>query len=52
LNNAIVETREADQELFFNDVSDETLEASATAAGAANSSLWSTVTVSGCTCIE
>jgi hypothetical protein len=51
LNNATVETRETDQELFFNDVTDETLEAAATAAGAAQS-LWGTVTVSGCTCIE
>jgi hypothetical protein len=51
LNNSTVETRESEQELFFNDVTDEALEAAATAAGAAQS-LWGTVTVSGCTCIE
>jgi len=48
LKNPTVEARDTDQEVFFNDVTDETLEAAATAAGAAQS-LWGTVTVSGCT---
>ena len=45
------ETSQADENMLFDDVSDETLEAAATAE-AAGQSLWGTITVSGCTCID
>ena len=45
------ETSHAEQDVLFDDVSDETLEAAATAE-AAGQSLWGTITVSGCTCID
>jgi hypothetical protein len=46
-----VETSQADQDILFDDVTDETLEAAASTA-AAGQSLWGTITVSGCTCID
>jgi hypothetical protein len=46
-----VQTCQAEQDILFDDVTDEALEAAASDAGAA-SSLWSTVSVSGCTCID
>ena len=46
-----VEPCQAEQDILFDDVSDEALEASASTSGAAQS-LWGSFTVSGCTCIE
>jgi hypothetical protein len=45
------DTHQIEQQILFDDVTDEALEAAASDAGAAQS-LWGTVTVSGCTCIE
>jgi hypothetical protein len=45
------ETSQAEENILFDDVSDESLEAAATAE-AAGQSLWGTITVSGCTCID
>jgi hypothetical protein len=46
-----VETCQTEQDVLFDDVTDEALEASASTAGAAQS-LWGSFTVSGCTCVE
>jgi hypothetical protein len=47
----LTETRQSEQEILFDDVTDEALEAAASTAGAAQS-LWGTVSVSGCTCVD
>jgi hypothetical protein len=52
VNYVTIDLTETDEELFNAQVSDEALETAAgmSAAAQAGASLWSTVTVSGCTC--
>jgi hypothetical protein len=52
VNHVTIDLTDADEEMLNIDVSDEALETAAgmSAAAQAGASLWSTVTVSGCTC--
>jgi hypothetical protein len=49
-----IDANQADEDCLATDVSDEALETAAgmSAAAQAGASLWSTVTVSGCTCVS
>ncbi|MGH6770256.1 MAG: hypothetical protein ACRECO_14675 [Xanthobacteraceae bacterium] len=54
MNHVTIDLNEADDEVLNIDVSDEALETAAgmSAAAQAGASLWSSFTVSGCTCVS